>query len=84
MCPSTHNIDVPNISRTDFTLIDIEDNYTSIMDDSGIIRSDLRIPDNEVGAKIKADFENGIELIVSVLTACGEECIISAKPVANQ
>ncbi|KAK4337214.1 hypothetical protein RND71_043313 [Anisodus tanguticus] len=83
LCPSTHNIDVPNISRSDYTLVDIEDNFASLMDDAGNIRSDLKIPDNEVGAKIKQDFENNVEVILSVLAACGEECIISAKPSAN-
>lgn len=84
LCPSTHNIDVPNITRSDFTLVDIEDGFASIMDENGEIRSDLRVPDNEVGAKIKTDFESGVELIVTVLKALEEECIISAKPVANQ
>jgi len=85
LCPSTHNIDVPNITRSDYTLVDIDsDNFASIMDDNGDIRSDLRVPDNEVGQKIKADFEAGIELIVTVLKCLTEECIISAKPSSNQ
>jgi len=85
LCPSTHNIDVPNISRNDYTLVDIaEDGFASIMGDSGELRDDLRIPDSEVGQKIQQDFAAGIELIVTVLKCLNEECIIAAKPVANQ
>jgi len=85
LCPSTHNIDVPNISRSDYTLVDIDnDGFASLMDEQGEIRADLRVPDNEVGQKIRQDFEAGVELIVSVLKALTEECIIASKPAANQ
>jgi len=83
LCPSTHNIDVPNVTRSDFQLLDIEDGFVTIMDESGSTRSDLRLPDNEIGQKIKAEFESGAELIVTVLKCLNEECLIASKPVAN-
>merc|ERR1711936_517275 len=44
ICPSTHNMDVPNVSRKDYQLLDCsDDGYLSLMDDSGDTREDLKI-----------------------------------------
>merc|ERR1712193_161867 len=42
ICPSTHNMNVPNVSRKDWQLVDIEDGYVSLMDDGGETRDDLK------------------------------------------
>jgi len=80
ICPSTHNMDVPVVKREDFTLIDISgDGYLSMMNDQGDLREDLKLPDGDIGVQIKNDFENGRELLCTVLKACGEECVIAVK-----
>ena len=80
MCPSTHNIDVPNIKRTDYQLLNIDNDFMSLMSDNGDVREDLRCPDGELGKEILSKFENGDEFIVSVLAAMGEECAVAIKP----
>jgi len=81
LCPSTHNIDVPNIVRNDFQLVDIsDDNFVTLMTDKGDCRSDLKLPEGELGDKIREEVtKEDSTVIVSVLSACGEEAIVSSK-----
>jgi len=80
ICPSTHNMDVPNIKRTEYSVIDIDnDGYTSLMDDSSDTRSDIKLPEGELGQEIKAKFDNSDTIKVTVLKALGEEAIMSYK-----
>jgi len=81
LCPSTHNIDVPNVSRIDFQLIDIsDDGFVTLMTDKGDTRDDLRLPDGELAAKIKEEFaKEDNTVLVTVISAVGEESIIACK-----
>merc|ERR1712029_1126121 len=49
LSPSTHNMDVPNVSRREYQLINVEDDFLSLMDDSGDTREDVKMPEGEVG-----------------------------------
>jgi len=74
ICPSTHNMDVPHVKREDYQLTDIsDDNYLSLMSDNGDLREDLKVPDGEVGAQLRAEHENGKDILCTVLKSCGEE-----------
>lgn len=82
LCPSTHNIDVPNVSRIDFQLIDIsDDGFVTLMTDKGDTRDDLRLPtDTELATKIKEEFaKEDNTVLVTVISAVGEESIIACK-----
>jgi len=79
MCPSTHNMDVPSIKRTDYQLLNISEDFMSLMSDNGDIREDLRCPEGDLGKEILSKFEAGEEFMVSVLAAMGEECAVAIK-----
>jgi translation initiation factor 5A len=87
MTPSSHNMDVPNISRTEYTLLDVnEEGFVSLMAENGDTREDLSLPKGtdeaeKLAAQIKEQFAGGQELVVSVLKAMGEEMINSIKVV---
>lgn len=67
-------MDVPHVKREDYQLTDIsDDNYLSLMSDNGDLREDLKVPDGEVGAQLRAEHENGKDILCTVLKSCGEE-----------
>jgi translation initiation factor 5A len=80
--PSTHNCSVPFVSRAEYTLLDITDeDYVSLMDDNGDTREDIKLPLIPEGfaEEIRADFDAGKQLQLSVLKACGMEQIVAKK-----
>eukprot|EP00698_Gefionella_okellyi_P015265 TRINITY_DN4305_c0_g1_i1.p1 TRINITY_DN4305_c0_g1~~TRINITY_DN4305_c0_g1_i1.p1 ORF type:complete len:156 (-),score=44.73 TRINITY_DN4305_c0_g1_i1:80-547(-) len=80
LCPSTHNMSVPEVSRKDFTMVDLDDDFVSMMDDDGDIKSDLKLPeDAELQKDIRDGFAAGKELVLTVLSAMGKEQIIQAR-----
>lgn len=80
ICPSTHNMNVPHVTRKDYQLLDIdEDGFASMMDDAGDTKDDLKLPDGEVGEEIRQKYEDGQTFTVTVLSACGEEKLVGTK-----
>jgi translation initiation factor 5A len=79
ICPSTHNMDVPNVKRKDYQLIGMEDDFLSLMDDAGDTRDDLKCPEGEIGDEIRAAISEEKEILCTVLSAVGEECVIATK-----
>ncbi|KAJ6444244.1 eukaryotic translation initiation factor 5A [Purpureocillium lavendulum] len=58
LSPSTHNMDVPNVSRREYQLLDIsDDGFLSLMNDDGDTKDDVKMPDNEIGDKINKLFK---------------------------
>ncbi|KAM0683872.1 translation initiation factor eIF5A [Mitosporidium daphniae] len=79
LSPSTHNMNVPNVTRAEYTLLNIDSNYLSLMEPSGDTKDDIKLPEGELGEKITEDFNNGKELLISVVSAMGEELVMSYK-----
>ncbi|CAF0983769.1 unnamed protein product [Brachionus calyciflorus] len=80
VCPSTHNMMVPHVIRKEYSLMDIaDDDFVSLLNDKQETRDDIKLPSNETGTAIKAKFEDGEALIVTVQKAMGEESIIGFK-----
>ena len=80
--PSTHGTTVPNVFRTEYTLLDISDeDYLSLMDESGEAREDLQMPKgpDELVKSIREGFDAGDSLSVVVVKAMGEEHVMSCK-----
>jgi len=56
--------------------IDDDDNFLKMLDDVGVAKDDLRLPDGELGASIREAVEKEEkELIITVINAMGEEAV---------
>jgi translation initiation factor 5A len=52
----------------------------SLMDDAGNTKDDLKLPpEEELAAQIKSGFDEGKELVVTVLKSMGEEMLCAVK-----
>lgn len=81
LSPSTHNMDVPHVSRKEYQLLDItDDGFLSLMSDNGDTKDDVKVPEGEVGDRINKLFtEEEKDTNVVVLSAMGEEVAMDAK-----
>ena len=81
ICQSTHNINVPVVTRKEYQLVDIDDeDYVTLFDEeTNETTEDQKLRDKKVDFDIKKSFEEGKELIVTVISAMGESAIIDFK-----
>jgi translation initiation factor 5A len=84
-CPSSQNVEVPNIKRTEYQLIAIDgEGFCTLMDTVGNTRSDLKLPndtedDAVLAQRISESIDGGREVFVTVLSAMEIEKICEMK-----
>ncbi|KAF8797747.1 eukaryotic translation initiation factor 5A [Phlegmacium glaucopus] len=79
ICPSTHNMDVPNVQRNEYQLVNIDDGFLNLMTNDGTAKDDVKVPEADLGKDIQAGFDEGKDLLVTIISAMGEEQAISFK-----
>jgi len=79
LCPSTHNMDVPNVSRTEYQFSYIDDGFLHLIKPDGTEKNDVRVPEGEIGDRISEFEEAGTDILVTIISAMGEEAAISVK-----
>ncbi|EST05957.1 Translation elongation factor, IF5A C-terminal [Kalmanozyma brasiliensis GHG001] len=77
--PSTHNMDVPHVKREEYQLVNVDDGFLNLMTNDGDTKDDVRVPDGELGDQIQAAFDDGKDLMITVVSAMGEEHCLSFK-----
>jgi len=85
MIPSSHGTTVPIVKRTDWEIIDIdEDDHVTLMDEGGNQKTDLNLPTvpEKMAHEIREAWAEGENVVaVSVQAAVGIEQIIAFKVV---
>jgi len=88
MSPSTHNMEVPVVTRKEWQLVDLdEDGYMSLMDPaSGETKDDVQLQErDDIEKQIKKYWEEASDkdIMVTIMSACGEEKASSTKLSSN-
>lgn len=88
MCPTSHNMEVPNVARNEFQLLDLDPDAgtLSVLLDSGDTKDDLNLArdtddDREKTDKLVAAFEEGKSLLITVLCAMEQEKVVDFKEI---
>merc|ERR1712190_273281 len=92
LCPTSHNLEVPFVKRTEYQLLtaDPDSGEVSLLLDSGETKDDLNLPtfvtigepteeDKKCVDDIIKGVDNGKTVTVIVQSACGMEKIIQCK-----
>jgi len=93
LCPSTHTIDVPFVTKKDWQVQGLQDEtYVLLMDDDGEMREDLQLPnqtyktddDAKMSQLIKdycqmVDEGAAIDIFCTVVAAVGQEKIMDVR-----
>ncbi|KAG6908472.1 translation initiation factor eIF5A [Tephrocybe rancida] len=77
--PSTHNMDVPNVTRNEYQLVNIDDGFLNLMNQEGAPKDDVKVPEGDLGKEIQGGFNEGKDLLVTIISAMSEEQAISYK-----
>jgi len=89
LCPSTHNMDVPNVVRVEYQLLDAdrEEGAVSVLLENGDTKDDLNLPKDstgnyeEVADQLLTALDEGKSLLITVLVSMDKEKIVSFKEI---
>lgn len=77
--PTSHNVECPNVVKNEYELISIDNNdFCTILTPEGDYREDLKLPngnDFDFVNPLKAAYDKGSNLLVTVVSALGQEHI---------
>ncbi|PIA25471.1 hypothetical protein AQUCO_11400025v1 [Aquilegia coerulea] len=76
----------PRVIFTDYQLLDIsEDGFVSVLTENGNTKDDLRLPtDDTLCTQIIDGFNEGKDLVVTVMSAMGEEQICALEDIGPE
>merc|ERR1712085_97721 len=96
LCPSSHNLAVPFVTKTEYQFLEADEKsgMVSLLLEDGTTKDDLNLPDRvnigeptdddkKVTKEILAAQESGAEIMCIVQGACGMEKIIALKEVGK-
>ncbi|KAJ2081111.1 translation initiation factor eIF5A [Coemansia sp. RSA 988] len=88
LSPSTHNMDVPNVSRNEYLLLDVGDEddpfISYLFDEKTGEDKSIKAPSKEMRKKLKDFLDAGTEMNIVILSAMGEEMLMDCKPTSTK
>ncbi|KAG6898027.1 hypothetical protein C0992_007023 [Termitomyces sp. T32_za158] len=65
--------------ESDLVQVNIDDGFLNLMTNDGVAKDDVKLPEGDIGKQIQADFDEGKDLLVTIISAMNEEAAISYK-----
>ena len=59
--------------------MNIDDGFLNLLTQDGTPKDDIKVPEGDLGTAIKKEFEDGKELVVTIVSAMNEELALSFK-----
>ena len=56
--------------------MNIDDGFLNLMTQDGTAKDDVKVPEGDLGKQIQADFDEGKDLLVTIISAMGEEQVM--------
>lgn len=77
ICQSTHNLNVPEVSKSEYQLLNIDDEgfLTLLNEETGETIEDQRLRDKKIDKELQAEFDDGKYIMVSIIRSMGESAI---------
>eukprot|EP00914_Ancora_sagittata_P020553 GHVO01040528.1.p1 GENE.GHVO01040528.1~~GHVO01040528.1.p1 ORF type:complete len:165 (+),score=27.87 GHVO01040528.1:30-524(+) len=88
ICPTSHNLDVPNVKRVEYQVLDCEDGFVTLLTEGGDLKADLTLPSDsegnpdDVAKQLQNLLADGKSVLATVVSACGTEKICAVKEIA--
>ena len=81
--PTSHNVECPNVVKTEYEVVSIDDNgFVTFITEEGEYREDLKLPsdsDNDWVKPLRELYAKSVPLLVSVVAALGQEHIVGYR-----
>lgn len=59
--------------------VNIDDGFLNLMTQDGTPKDDVKVPEGDIGSQISAAFDEGKDLLVTIVAAMGEEQVCIAR-----
>ena len=60
--------------------VNVDDGFLNLMTQDGTPKDDVKVPEGELGTQIQGGFDEGKDLLVTIVAAMGEEQVSSGIP----
>ncbi|KAF8423108.1 translation protein SH3-like domain-containing protein [Tirmania nivea] len=85
LCPSTHNMDVPYVKREEYQFLYIsEDDFLQLLSNDGMEKNDVKLPEGELGDRIREYEKASTECLVTIISAMNEEAAVAVKEASSK
>ncbi|KAE8131202.1 eukaryotic translation initiation factor 5A-2 [Aspergillus pseudotamarii] len=74
-----HSVDIPAVRCLEYQLINVDEGFLNLVTQDWVAKDDVKVPVGDIGNQITSDFDAGKDVLVTVVSAMGEEAAVGCK-----